>query len=78
MSDGWDLGDSNLLTREMETLSKKAHSVMWLNPLAGNADYKPSCMGMQAAFPYIDYFLQADCLESLKKVARTLAKVMTH
>jgi uncharacterized protein with von Willebrand factor type A (vWA) domain len=31
---------------------------------------------MQVALPYVDYFLPADSLQSLKRVGRTLAKVM--
>lgn len=76
MSDGWDLGARNLLKGEMETLERKVSSIVWLNPLAGEPGYKPICRGMQAALPYVDYFLAADSLESLKKVGRTLSRVM--
>jgi len=76
MSDGWDLGAKKILMEEMETLSEKVHSIMWLNPLAGDPDYKPICGGMQVALPYVDYFLPADSLQSLKRVGRTLARVM--
>jgi hypothetical protein len=31
---------------------------------------------MQTALPYLDYFLPADSLESLKRVGKTLSKVM--
>jgi hypothetical protein len=76
MSDGWDLGARDLLKREMETLSQKTHCIIWLNPLAGDPEYKPLCRGMQTALPYLDYFLPADSLESLKRVGKTLSKVM--
>ncbi len=76
MSDGWDLGGRVLLKREMETLSRKAHCIIWLNPLAGDSEYRPTCMGMKTALPYIDYHLPADSLESLKKVGHTLTRVM--
>ena len=76
MSDGWDLGAKKMLMEEMEILSGKVHSIMWLNPLAGDPDYRPMCGGMQVALPYIDYFLPADSLRSLKRVGRTLARVM--
>jgi len=76
MSDGWDLGGKDLLRREMETLSKGAYCVIWLNPLAGDPDYRPMCQGMQTALPYVDYFLPADSLQSLKRIGRTLTKVM--
>ena len=76
MSDGWDLGAKKMLMEEMEILSDKVHTILWLNPLAGDPDYKPICRGMQVALPYIDYFLPADSLQSLKRVSKTLARVM--
>ena len=76
MSDGWDLGARNLLKSEMETLAKKVSSLIWLNPLAGDPEYKPICRGMQAALPFVDYFMPADSLASLKKVGKTLSRVM--
>jgi len=78
MSDGWDLGGRDLLIREMEDLNRRAHCVIWLNPLAGSEDYWPTCRGMQAALPYVDYFLPADTLQSLKRAGRTLSRVMVH
>lgn len=78
MSDGWDLGAKKILTRELSELNKKVHALLWLNPLAGDCDYQPICGGMQAAMPYVDYFLPADNLDSLKRVGKTLSKVMIH
>jgi uncharacterized protein with von Willebrand factor type A (vWA) domain len=78
MSDGWDLGGRELLKREMEAINQKAYCVIWLNPLAGDAEYEPVCRGMQAALPYVDFFLPAHSLESLKRVGRTLSRVMAH
>ena len=72
LSDGWDLGGKDLLRREMACLSNMAYSVIWLNPLAGDPDYEPLCRGMKSALPYVDYFLPADSLESLKRVGRLL------
>jgi uncharacterized protein with von Willebrand factor type A (vWA) domain len=77
MSDGWDLGARNLLQREMQTLSGKVYSVIWLNPLAGDPEYRPLCRGMQAVLPYVDHLLAADSLQSLRRVGRVLSKVMT-
>ncbi|MDY7035740.1 MAG: VWA domain-containing protein, partial [Thermodesulfobacteriota bacterium] len=77
MSDGWDLGGRELLRKEMETLNRNAHCIIWLNPLAGDTEYRPVCQGMRISLPYVDYFLPADSLKSLKKVGRTLSKVMT-
>jgi len=78
LSDGWDLGGKELLRREMAFLHGKAYSVIWLNPLAGDPDYEPLCKGMNVAMPYVDHFLPADSLNSLKKAGSLLAKVVFH
>jgi uncharacterized protein with von Willebrand factor type A (vWA) domain len=76
LSDGWDLGGKELLRREMAELSRKAYCVIWLNPLAGDPEYQPVCHGMRIALPFVDYFLPADNLMSLKRVGRLLSRVM--
>ena len=78
LSDGWDLGSKELLRREMETISRKAHRIVWLNPLAGDPDYKPMCKGMRVVLPYVDHFLPADSLQSLKKIGYLLSSVMIY
>jgi len=78
MSDGWDLGGKELLRREMAAIKRQAHCVIWLNPLAGDPDYRPVCQGMRIALPYIDHFLPADSLASLNRVGKLLTKVMIH
>ncbi|MEW6665108.1 MAG: VWA domain-containing protein [Thermodesulfobacteriota bacterium] len=77
LSDGWDLGARSLLLKEMESLSNQVHAVIWLNPLAGDPGYAPLLRAMEDLLPYLDYLLPADSLQSLKRVGRTLAKVMT-
>lgn len=78
VSDGWDLGAKELLRREMAYLSRRAASVIWLNPLAKQPDYAPLCQGMMIALPYVDHFLPADSLESLRRVGRLLSNLMIH
>jgi len=72
MSDGWDTGDTELLAESMRKIQRKAAKVIWLNPLAGNAQYEPMVKGMQAAMPYIDIFAPAHNVESLRAVGRML------
>lgn len=78
LSDGWDLGSKELLKREMDTISRKTHCIIWLNPLAGDPDYKPMCKGMKVVLPYVDHFLPADSLQSLKRVGRLISSVMIY
>lgn len=74
LSDGWDTGDLSTLEHSMQHIHKKADRVIWLNPLAGNPDYKPETKGMEVCMPYIDIFTSAHNLESLRGVVRHLKK----
>lgn len=78
LSDGWDLGGKALLEREMKQLSRRCHKLIWLNPLAGDPEYGPLCRGMNTALPYVDHFMAADSLQSLKRVGKLLSRVMVH
>ena len=75
ISDGWDTGDVELLGESMRVMKSRSRSVIWLNPLMGNPDYRPSTQGMQAAIPYIDILASAHNLSSLRRLVRQLAKV---
>ena len=72
VSDGWDRGDISLIARAMTSIKRRSYRIVWLNPLAGGHDYQPLAKGMAAAMPYVDYFMPANNLESLVRVARTL------
>ncbi len=78
LSDGWDLGEQDLLKQEMLTLNRNADTIIWLNPLAGDPDYQPLCQGMRTALPFIDFFLPAASLDSLKKAGHLIHKIMTR
>jgi hypothetical protein len=75
-SDGWDLGETHVLERQMAYLKNKAYKVIWLNPLMGTKDYKPICRGMSAALPYVDYFLPMGNPKDLQYLGRTLEKMV--
>ena len=75
ISDGWDRGDPDLLSREMARLQRSCHRLIWLNPLLGSPTYQPLTRGMQAALPYIDDFLPAHNLHSLQELARHLNRL---
>ncbi len=74
LSDGWDTGDPELMRQTMKSIHKKARKVIWLNPLAGHADFSPDVIGMKAALPYIDVLAPAHNLDSLQKVLHLLRK----
>lgn len=74
-SDGLERDDPQVLSRQMERLQRVAHSVVWVNPLRGNPDYRPLARGMAAALPHVDRFLPGHNLHSLEELARSLSVV---
>lgn len=74
MSDGWDTGETELLDREMARLSKRAKSVIWLNPLKGDPSYEPLALGIATARPYCDEFISAHSVDSFKAFADLVFK----
>ena len=70
LSDGWDTGDSELISRHMSIIHRKAMKVIWLNPLMQNAEWKPEVLGMNSALPYIDLLLPLYNLDSIKKLVK--------
>ncbi len=75
LSDGWDRGDARMMSEEIANLRRRAHKIVWLNPLLGNVEYEPLTRGMRTALPHLDYFLPAHNLQSLAKLARTLQTI---
>jgi len=73
ISDGWERGDAARLAHEMRFLQHRCHRLIWLNPLLGQAGYRPLVAGMAAALPFVDDFLPVHDLASLEQLARRLA-----
>ena len=73
ISDGWDRGLPDLLSREMDRLHRSCHRLIWLNPLLGSPVYEPLTLGMRAALPHIDDFLPVHNLGSLEDLGERLA-----
>lgn len=72
LSDGWDTGAPDQISRAMKMIYKKSRKVIWLNPLAGSPDFSPEVIGMKAALPYIDILASAHNLESLKNALNSI------
>jgi uncharacterized protein len=73
ISDGWDRGDPEVLSRQMARLSRNCQRLIWLNPLLGRPGYEPLTRGMQAALPHVDDFLPVHDLVSLEQLGELLA-----
>ena len=75
-SDGWDLGETEILESQMAYLHRKSHRVIWLNPLIDTHCYQPISQGMSYALAYIDLFLPMGNLRDLQYLAKTLSKMV--
>ena len=75
ISDGWDRGTPELLSKEIALLQRSCYRLIWLNPLLGSPQYEPLARGMQAALPHIDDFLPVHNLASLEDLARRLERL---
>ena len=78
ISDGWERGDPEVLSREMARLRRSVHRVIWLNPISGRANYVPATRGMKAVLPYVDDFLPAANLSDLTTVITLLESIPVH
>ncbi len=72
ISDGWDLGDPDLLTAEIARVQRGSFRLIWLNPLIGSPGYEPLTRGMRAALPFVDDFLSVRNMTSLDELASHL------
>jgi uncharacterized protein len=72
VSDGWETGDVSILSEAMQQIHRRAHRVIWLNPLAGNPNYEPTTAAMSAAMPFVDVFAAAHNAASLRRLSRVL------
>jgi len=72
LSDGWDRGDPERMSNEMQRLQRAAHEVIWVNPLKASPGYEPIARGMAAAMPHVDTFLEGHCLDSLTELAEAI------
>jgi uncharacterized protein with von Willebrand factor type A (vWA) domain len=69
LSDGWDRGDPELLSEQMERLHRAAHKLIWVNPLKVTPGYAPLARGMAAALPHVDAFVEGHSLEAIEALA---------
>ena len=74
-SDGWERGDTTLLSKSMATLHRRSRAIVWLNPLKGHSAYQPLAGGMQAALPHVDVFLPGHNLASLESMVKVIMQL---
>lgn len=79
ISDGLDTGDLMQLDHHLNWLAKQSSQLVWLNPLLRYDGYAPLAGGAQIITKHSHQMLAIHNLESLEKLARSLAQVTsTH
>ncbi len=72
ITDGWDRGNTTLLSKEIARLHRACYRLMWLNPLLESPTYEPLTHGAQAMLPHIDDFLPIRNLANLEAIIKIL------
>jgi uncharacterized protein with von Willebrand factor type A (vWA) domain len=72
LSDGWDVGDGDLLAREADRLRRQVGRLVWLDPHAAALDHRPQVAGLRTVWPFIDDYLDFSSVESLVGVVAHL------
>ena len=72
-SDALDVGNLDRLLRGMRELRERSAGVVWLNPHAGAAGFRPSARGMRIALPYVIALLPARDARDFAQLARVLS-----
>ena len=60
ISDGWELGDIEVLRSRLAEIRRRVNRIVWLNPQADSVDFTPLAEGMKSSLPYIDLFAGLD------------------
>ncbi len=73
LSDGWDRGEPEVLSEQMERLHRFTHRLVWVNPLKVSPGYAPLARGMAAALPHVDDFVEGHNLLALEELVSVIA-----
>lgn len=68
LSDGWDVGEPDLLESQMRRLRANVGRILWLDPHAADAEYRPQVRGLLLALPFLDDYLGFSDLASLARL----------
>ena len=75
ISDGWDTGNIDLLSKEVDRLHRSCHRLIWLNPNLGYENFQPLSQGLLAIQPHVDEFLPIHNLNSLTDLLNYLSNL---
>jgi uncharacterized protein with von Willebrand factor type A (vWA) domain len=75
LSDGWDRGQPELLSAQMERLHRASFRTIWVNPLKVTPGYAPLAKGMAAALPHVDEFVEGHSIAALDKLCVAISRL---
>lgn len=73
ITDGLERDDTELLSAEIERLSKSCRRLIWLNPLLRFDGFEPRAKGVRAMLPHVDEFRPVHSLKSLGDLVASLS-----
>ena len=72
LSDGWDVGEADLLNDGMRRLRRQVGRIVWCDPNAAAAGYQPQVQGLRLALAYVDDYLDFSTVASLSQLVTRL------
>ena len=72
LSDGWDVGEPELLHDQMRRLRDQVGCLIWLDPHAAAAGYSPQVQGLRVALPFVDLYHDFSSVRSLAELVTQL------
>ena len=76
VSDGWELGDLELLGDCMREIRRRVSKVVWVNPLADHPDFEPETAGMKVVLPFVDHLGGLELLVHPREFERVFGKLI--
>ena len=73
-SDGCDTDTPEQLKVQLETISRQARRIIWVNPLLGRFDGGYNDPRMETIVPLLDHYMSAHNLPSLQKLQQVLLR----
>ena len=64
------------LAAALSALRRRARRLVWVNPLLGQPDYRPTSRAMQAALPHLDLFAAGADLASVERMLLNLIETL--
>lgn len=74
LSDGWERGDIDQLSVQIQRMRRLANRLVWVNPRKAADGYRPIVGGIEAVLPFCDAFVSGHTLGALKEVVSAFAE----